>query len=118
MTSLLMKIIICPLSLIVAAWIFPNVQFGAFYQAVIVGLILAAAGVLMEYMFLREGTLWISTLMDFAASTLILFFVANLFAGTTITFFGAVLTSLLLAVVEYFTHLWLIKSGRTQKSPA
>ncbi len=79
---------------------------------------MALVGVLMEYLLLRKGTLWISTILDFAVSVLILYSIANLFAGTTITFTGAVLTGILLGVIEYFTHLWLIKSGRTQKSPA
>lgn len=118
MTSLLMKIIACPLVLFVASWLFPNVEFGAFYQIVVVGLILAVVGVLMEYLLLREGTLWISTILDFVVSTLILYLIANMFAGAAVTFFGAVLTSILLGVVEYFAHLFLIKSGKTQKSPA
>lgn len=118
MASLLMKIIACPLGLVVASWLFPNVEFGAFYQIVVVGLILALAGVIMEYLLLRKGTLWISTILDFAVSVLILYSIANLFAGTAISFTGAVLTGILLGFIEYFTHLWLIKSGRTQKTPA
>ncbi|MFD0869379.1 Protein of uncharacterised function (DUF2512) [Chlamydia abortus] len=118
MASLIMKIIACPIGVLIAAWLFPNVDYGAYYQAIIVGLILAVVGVLMEYLLLKRGTLWTSTLMDFIASVIIVYFVSNMFAGASVTFWGAVLTGLLLAVIEYFTHLWLIRSGRTQKSPA
>ncbi|WP_373228942.1 hypothetical protein [Cohnella sp.] len=118
MTSLLMKIFICPIGVIVSAWLFPGVRYGAYYQPIIVGLILAVVGVLMEYMLLKKGTLWISTFMDFAASVLIVYFVSNWFPGAAVTFFGAILTGALLAITEHFTHLWLIQSGRTQKAPA
>jgi hypothetical protein len=118
MNSLLIKIFVCPITVIISAWLFPNVQYAAYSQAIIVGLVLAAAGVMMEYMFLKKGTLWISTWIDFAASVLIVYFVSNLFTGAAVTFFGAVLTGALLAVTEHFTHLWLIRNGKTKKSPA
>jgi hypothetical protein len=113
-----MKIVICPLAVIIASYIFPNVNYANLYQPIIVGLVLAGAGVLMEYLFLKKGTLWFSTGMDFAASVLIVYFVSLFFTGALVTFFGAVLVGLLLAVTEYFTHRWLIQTGKTQKSPA
>jgi hypothetical protein len=118
MISLLIKIFVCPIGVIVSDWLFPNVDFAAYYQAILVGLVLAAAGTTMEYMFLKRGTLWTSTLIDFAASVLIVYFISNLFAGTVVTFFGAILTAILLTATEHVTHLWLIRSGRVQKSPS
>ncbi|MBU5442374.1 hypothetical protein KQI79_10105 [Paenibacillus sp. MSJ-34] len=108
----------CPLGVIIASWLFTNVQYSAYYQPIIVGLILAGVGIVMEYMFLKKGTLWISTLMDFIASAIIVYFASNLFAGASVSFFGAILTGILLAAIEYFVHHWLIRSGKTQKSPA
>jgi hypothetical protein len=117
MTSLLIKLFVCPLGVIISDWLFPNVDFAAYYQAIIVGLLLAGAGTVMEYMFLRKGTLWISNLMDLGASVLIVYFISNLFTGTVVTFFGAILTGILLGVTEHITHLWLIRTGKTRKSP-
>jgi hypothetical protein len=113
-----MKLVICPLTVIIAAFLLPNVNFANLFQPIIVGLVLAGAGVMMEYFFLKEGTLWLSTGMDFVASVLIVYFVSLFFVGALVTFFGAILTGLLLAVTEYFTHRWLIQTGKTQKSPA
>jgi uncharacterized membrane protein len=111
-----MKLVICPLTVIASSYLFPNVNYASLYQPIILGFILAVAGVMMEYLFLREGTVWLSTAMDFAASVLIVYFVSQFFVGAAVTFFGAILTGLLLAVTEYFTHNWLIRTGRTQKS--
>ena len=117
MTSLLMKIIMCPLAVIIASWILPNVAYENILQPIIVGLILAVVGVLMEYMILKRGTLWISTFADAVASLIIVYFVSNWFPGAFVTFFGALLTSILLGVIEYFTHRWLNNVGLTKKSP-
>lgn len=118
MSSLLMKIIMCPLVVIIADFLFPNVDYANIWQPIIVGLVLAAAGVIMEYMILQRGTLWISTFADAVVSLIIVYFVSNSFPDVEVTFFGALLTAVLLGVVEYFTHLWLIQSGRAKKTPA
>ena len=118
MTSLLLKLITVPLAVVVSSWIFPNVDYGAVYQPIVVGLLLAVIGLLMEYMLLQEGTVWISTLADFVTSVVIVYFVSNLFDNGYVTLMGAVWTSLLLSVIEYFLHRYLVESGKTKKSPA
>jgi uncharacterized membrane protein len=118
LTSFLMKLVICPLTVFIASYILPNVNYQTLYQPIIVGLVLAGTGVLMEYFFLKEGNLWLSTGMDFVASVLIVYFVSLFFVGSLVTLFGAILTGFLLAVIEHFTHRWLIQTGKTQKSPA
>jgi uncharacterized membrane protein YecN with MAPEG domain len=118
LASFLMKLVICPAAVIIASYLLPNLNYSTLYQPIIVGLVLAAAGVMMEYLFLKEGTIWISTGMDFVASVLIVYFVSLLFVGASVTFFGAVLVGLLLAITEYFTHRWLVQTGKAQKSPA
>jgi uncharacterized membrane protein YeaQ/YmgE (transglycosylase-associated protein family) len=115
MLGLLVKLIVCPLTVMFAAYILPNVNYTYWYQPVIVGLVLAVAAHSMELMLLREGTLWLSTFMDFVAGTLVVYFV-SLFMMATVTFFGAILTALLLTLTEIVQHRWLIRSGRTQKS--
>lgn len=118
MASLGIKIIMVPVGLIVASWLFPNVDYAEWHQPVALGLILAVLGVLMEYLILKKGTLWLSTLADFAVSALVIYYVSNVFDGAVVTFFGSLLAAALLAVAEHFLHRWLIRTGRTLKSPA
>lgn len=116
MAGLLVKLIVCPLTVIFAAYIFLNVNYTVLYQPIIVGLILALSAHMMEVFLLKEGTFWMSTIMDFIVATLIVYFV-SLFQVATVTFFGAILTALVLTLTEIVQHQWLIRSGRTQKSP-
>ena len=118
MRSLLLKVIVSPIAVIVSSWICPNVDYANIWQAILVGLIIAVVGTAMEYLLLRRGTLWISTLADFVAALLVVFFVSNAFNGAEVTFWGAVLVSAIIAAAEVFTHSWLIRNGYTRKSPA
>lgn len=116
MANAVLKFITCPLAVILSAFLFPNVDFANWTQPVLIGIILAVAGILMEYLFLREGTLWWSTAMDFAASVAIVYIAALFLPGAYVTFWGAVLTGLILGVIEYATHVWLIQTGRAEKA--
>ncbi|KAB7709256.1 DUF2512 family protein [Bacillus aerolatus] len=115
---MLLKIFACPIAVIIAMYLFPGVDYTSLWQPIVIGLILAGVGVAMEYFILRRGTLWVSVAADFAASVLIVYFLSNLLWNASVTFLGAVLIGLLLGVVEYFTHRYLISTGKTQKSPA
>ncbi len=117
MMGFIVKLFVCPLTVFFSDLIFPNVDYTAFYQPIIVGLILAVSAHMMEVLLLKRGTFWTSTILDFMAATLIVYFV-SLFQVATVTFFGAVLTAILLTMTEIVQHRWLINTGKTQKSPA
>ncbi|SES79427.1 Protein of unknown function [Oceanobacillus limi] len=115
MAGLLVKLLVCPIGIIIASWIFPNVNYAYWYQPIVLGVILAFIGYFMEILILREDTNWLSIFMDFIASTVIVYFGTMLFVNAEITILGAVLTGALLAVTEIFQHNWLINSGRAKK---
>lgn len=115
MAGLIVKLFVCPISIFFASWIFANVDYGYWYQPIILGVVLSFVGYFMERAMLREETNWLSVFMDFVASTLIVYFGSMLFADTQVTFFGAALTGILLAVTEIFQHNWLLSSGRIEK---
>lgn len=114
MTGLIVKLFVCPIGIYVASWVFPNVGFGYWYQPIILGVVLAFVGYFMERAMLREETNWFTIGMDFIASTLIIYFGAMLFAGTAVTFLGAVLTGIVLAITEIFQHNWLLEHDRVE----
>ncbi|MFY0780471.1 DUF2512 family protein [Peribacillus simplex] len=60
----------------------------------------------------------ISVGADFVATFLIVYILSNLLWNASITFIGAIIVGLLLGVIEYFTHRFLITSGKVQKSTA
>lgn len=116
--GLIVKLFVCPLTVIASDLLFPNVNYSNIYQPIIVGLVLAVMAHIMDVLLLKRGTFWMSNISDFIAATLIVYVVSLFFSGAVVTFFGAILTGLLLAFTEYVQHLWLLRSGKTKKSPA
>jgi uncharacterized membrane protein YvlD (DUF360 family) len=118
MTGLFVKIIMCPLVVALASYLLPNVNYASFYQPILVGLILAFAAHMMEVFLLRKETIIVSDIADIIAAALIVYFVSLFLPGAQVTFIGATITAIILGVTEIPQHRWLVRSGRTKKSPA
>ncbi|WP_106497450.1 DUF2512 family protein [Lentibacillus sp. Marseille-P4043] len=117
MSGFIVKLIVCPIGVILASWIFPNVDFAYWYQPIIIGVVLAVIGYFMEVLMLKESTNWLSTGLDFIVTTLVVYYGSMFFTDSAVTFWGAVLTGLLIAVTEIFQHYWLLETGKTEKGP-
>ncbi|WP_163969814.1 phage holin family protein [Oceanobacillus halotolerans] len=115
MTGLIVKLLICPIGLIIASWLLPNVNFTFWYQPILLGIVLAIIGYFMEVLMLREETKGLSLFLDFAASVAIIYVGAWLMLGVSISFWGAILTAAILAITEIVQHNWLLRSGRINK---
>lgn len=118
MTSFIMKFIMCPVIVIISDWLFPGIEFNHIMQPIIVGIVIAIVGTAMEYMLLTKRTVWLSTIADFAAAFLIVYFVSNWMEGgaAAVTFLGALLTALLIGISEHMTHRWLVRNNKVRKS--
>ncbi len=117
MSSLIIKFIVCPAVVYLAGVLLPQVEFATLFQPVFIGFILAVTAAVMELYMLKPGTLWLSTGLDFIASTAIVYLVPFFLAGAAVTLAGALITGLALALTEIPQHYWLINSGNTIKSP-
>lgn len=115
MMNLIMKLIICPIVVATAGSLLTNVNFSHVYQPITIGVTLAVAGHLLEWALLSRNTFWLSTIMDFVSSTLIIYILGYFFFTAQVTFLGAAVTALFLTIIEYFVHMWLIRSGRARK---
>lgn len=115
MTGLIMKLIACPLTIVFADALFRGVRYASIYQSIGVGLILAVLAHLLETVILKKGTLWISTIADFGAAFVIIYFSQYFLRNARVTFTGALLTAILVALIEYFVHTYLINADKTKK---
>ena len=113
MRNALLKALIIPVGVTLSWLIFPNVWFANFTQVILLSIILALVGIGMEYLFLKRGTLWVSTALDFIGTVIVISIYSWYSVNTDITFFGSILIALILAATEYFVHRWLIKNEET-----
>lgn len=118
MTGFFMKIIVLPLVLALCSGIFGSVDFASWYQPIVIGLILAVVGHLMERMMLRRNTTVMTDIADFVTAALVVYFVCLFLDGARVTLWGALLTALVITLVEIPIHRWLVRSGRAEKSTA
>lgn len=116
LTSLFLKLILVPVIVLLSDFLIANVFYPSFYQPIIVGIVLAVVGHVMENVLLRRGTLWVTTALDIVASSIILYVSVYFFPGSRMTLDGALLTALFLGITEYFYHLWLIRSERVEEA--
>jgi len=116
MTGLIIKLFASPIMIGLAAFLLPNVNYTSVIQPIVVGIIVAVAGHLLEVLLLKEDTISISTVLDFISATLIVFIVSRFFFNAEVTFYGALLTGILIALSEIPQHIYLVKSGRTQET--
>jgi hypothetical protein len=114
--GLILKILICPAVVYFTDLATIDVNFPSTFQAVLLGLVLAVAGQIMELFILKRGTLWMSTLADFFAFVIIVYVGSSFFPGAYVTFVGSLLTASFLTITEYVQHAWLIRTGRTEKA--
>lgn len=54
MAGLIVKLFLCPLTVFFAELVFPKVNYTAFYQPVIVGLVLAESAHMMQVFLLKK----------------------------------------------------------------
>lgn len=113
--GLIIKLIVAPIGFIIASWLFPNINFANWHQPLILGIVAALVGYLLEVAMLREDTNTIMLIIDFVVSSAIVYFGSMFFINSYVTFWGALLTGVVLAVTEIFQHNWLLNSGRARK---
>ncbi|MDL4839751.1 DUF2512 family protein [Aquibacillus rhizosphaerae] len=113
MSNLITKLIVCPIGVIIAWFIFP-IEFAYFYQPIILGAVLAIVGRMMEKIILRKETMTLALIADFLATAVIVYFVTPFFVGGQVNFWGAVLTALLLGVTEIPQHRALVKGKQEE----
>lgn len=113
MTGMIMKLIICPITLIALSMLMPaHINYPNILYPILIGVLIAIAGFGMEVMFLKHGTVWASTFLDFLGAGLITYISQYAVIGAYISYWGAAITGLVVAVIEHFMHIHLINSGK------
>ncbi|MDF2927202.1 MAG: hypothetical protein K0R57_6116 [Paenibacillaceae bacterium] len=118
MFSFLFKIIVYPLALRLSAALFDGLEFGSWFQIILLGLVLAGVGTLVEQVFLRPGMLWFNTVLDWPLFTMLISILAAYLRNATVTLISAVSAGLLLTFIEYALHRYLISQELKHLPPA
>jgi len=110
-----MKLIVLPIAVTFAGSMLTNVNFSAAWQPIVIGWTLAISGHLLEWALLSKNTFLLSLILDFVTAAVVIYFSSYFFFAADVTFLGAVITALFLTLLEFFVHIWLVRSGRSRK---
>ncbi len=117
-TNFIMKLILLPLIVAICSGIFDSVDLVAWYQPIGIGVLLAILGYFMEKAMLRRDTTVMTDIADFVTAALVVYFLSLFYDGARVTLWGAILTALVITLVEIAIHRWLVRSDRTERSLA
>jgi hypothetical protein len=104
MVVLLLKFLLTPIVLFLADLMMVDVFYPSTWAITLTGVTLAFLGLLTEMVMLRRGTLWLTTVGDWALSAVVVYVSQFIFAGSYVSVVGALLAGGLLAIPEYFMH--------------
>ncbi|MEH7384947.1 DUF2512 family protein [Bacillus sp. JJ1521] len=116
MTGFIMKIILLPLVVAICSGIFGNVDYVSWYQPIVIGVMLAIIGQITEAIMLNRKTTVMMDIADFIVAALVVYFVSQFLNGAFVTFWGAILTALVITLIEIPVHRWLVRSGRVEST--
>ncbi|MGE5381548.1 MAG: DUF2512 family protein [Methylocystaceae bacterium] len=112
MIGLTIKLVATPLIIYLVDLLSNQVNYASWWQIMMVSLFLAAVGQFLEAGQLMKGSVVINAGLNLIVNTLLLYLSNMVLSQTTVTIYGAVITALLIVVVEYFYHRYLVTSER------
>lgn len=115
MTGLLIKLIVCPITLIISDDILSTLNFASTYQSLLVGVVFAIFAHILEMFFLMPTMIWMNNLLDFIAAIFVIYLSQYFLPNTYITLTGATLASVFINVTELIEHYYLVRSGKANR---
>ncbi|HWP96690.1 MAG TPA: hypothetical protein VN426_07545 [Syntrophomonadaceae bacterium] len=108
-----LKVILVPSMFFLAQILFKNqVQIPIAYYTLSLGLLMAVAAIVIEVLYLDKKNLYFTSGIDFVAATTLVYISHWVFKGSNITFTGALLTGLLVLIVEFGQHVWMLGTNQ------
>lgn len=95
------RFIVSALVLMLVGWIVPNFEIGGFWSALMLALVIAAAGWLIENIFNRKVTPFGRGIVGFLLSALIIWS-AQFIVDMNVTLIGAILAALVIGIIDLF----------------
>lgn len=113
-----LKVILVPSMFFLAQILFKSqVQFPLMYYTLSLGLLMALAAIVIESMYLNAKSLYFTSGIDFVAATCLVYASHWVLKGTHITLAGALLTGLLVLIIEFGQHVWMLRTGQVWVKP-
>lgn len=101
----IIRFIVSALVLLFVSFIVPGFSVGGFWSALVLALVIAAIGWVIESMFGTRISPFGRGLIGFLTSALIIYLAQFLVANTDVTWLGAILAALVIGVIDLFVPI-------------
>lgn len=99
------RFIVSALILMLVGWIVPQFSIGGFGSALLLALIIAVLGWVIESVFGTRVTPFGRGIVGFLVSALVIYAAQFLIAGVSVTVLGALLAALVIGIIDLFIPL-------------
>ena len=96
------RFIVSALVLMLVSWIVPQFSVGGFWSALLLALVIAALGWIVEGVFGKKVTPFGRGIVGFLISALVIWIAQFIVGGVSVTILGAILAALAIGIVDLF----------------
>jgi Predicted membrane protein len=96
------RFIVAAIVLMVVGWIVPQFSVGGFWSALLLALVIAALGWIVEGIFGKKVTPFGRGIVGFIASAAVIWVAQFIVGGVSVTWLGAILAALVIGIIDLF----------------
>ncbi|WP_438431735.1 phage holin family protein [Gorillibacterium sp. sgz500922] len=100
-----MRFVVTAVVLMITAWLVPGFRIGSFGSAVLLALVIAVVGWLVENLVGREVTPFGRGIVGFLLSAVVIYIAQFVVAGSRVTLLGALLAALVIGIFDLFVPI-------------
>lgn len=96
------RFVVAALVLMVVGWIVPQFSVGGFWSALLLALVIALFGWIVEGIFGRKATPFGRGIVGFLVSALVIWVAQFVVSGVSVSILGAILAALVIGIIDLF----------------
>ncbi|CAH8772424.1 phage holin family protein [Paenibacillus dendritiformis] len=111
------RFIVAAIVLMVTGWIVPAFSVGGFWSALILALVIALFGWIVEGIFGKKVTPFGRGIVGFLASALVIYVAQFFVGGVSVSILGAILAALVIGLIDLFIPIASPFEGGKESQP-
>jgi len=109
------RFIVSAIVLMVVGWIVPQFSVGGFWSALLLALVIALLGWVIEGIFGKRVTPFGRGIVGFIVSALVIYIAQFIVGGVSVTILGAILAALVIGIIDLFIPVSAFNAAKDRK---
>ncbi|GIO31517.1 MULTISPECIES: phage holin family protein [Paenibacillus] len=109
------RFIVSAIVLMVVGWIVPQFSVGGFWSALLLALVIALLGWVIEGIFGKRVSPFGRGIVGFVVSALVIYIAQFIVGGVSVTILGAILAALVIGIIDLFIPVSAFNAAKDHK---